>query len=453
MKRFFIAISTLLLLASCALQDEQATKLNRQATIFPDYAGTTMPCNIAAPTFALKDSMGLDDLQAVFCSGSEKVIVGNSGKEGFCIDLDDWKQLTGSSSKIEIRIQGKKDGNWMEYDAFCITISPDSIDSHLAYRLIEPGYEVWGKMGIYERCLENYEEEAIVTNGGTNGGCMNCHSFCNYDRNKMLFHKRLEDAGTFFINGSSETPRKIEPSPSFVYPSWHPAGRFVAFSTNKTKQAFHTVSRNRIEVFDYDSDILVYDTETGETTTCAEIHSPGIFETFPSWSPDGKRLYYCAADSVTIPHEYDKVRYALCCIDFDASNMSFGTKVDTLYNQKSVSFPRVSPDNRYLMFTLAAYGTFSIWHKDADLYLIDLQSRDVRRIDELNSSHVESYHSWSSNGKWVVFSSRRDDGLYTRPYFSHFENGKFSKPFALPQYDADYTNRLMKSYNIPEFFK
>lgn len=451
MKKILIFTSALSLLASCGLQEQQATRLNRQANIFPDYAGTTLPCNMAAPTFALKDTEGIDDLQAVFSSGDKKVVVASEGDEGFCIDLDDWNTLTGASQEVTVKIQGKKDGGWVEYDAFNMTISPDSIDAHLAYRLVEPGYETWNKMGIYERCLENYDEKAIITNDTTDGGCINCHSFHKYNRNKMVYHQRVGKPGTYFYNG--KTTSRIEPSPSFVYPSWHPGGRYVAFSNNKTKQAFHTVSRNRIEVFDFSSDVIVYDTEKDETLTCPQLHSATAFETFPSWSPDGKRLYFCSADSVNIPDEYDKVHYALCSIEFDEASRTFGNKVDTLYNIRSVSFPRVSPDNNYLLFTLSDYGNFSIWHKDADLYLLNLNNGEVRCAEELNSKDVESYHSWSSNGKWVVFSTRRDDGLYTRPYFAHFENGKFSKPFALPQMDAEYTTRLMKSYNIPEFFK
>lgn len=451
MKHLYISVSTLLLMASCGLQDEIATKLNRQPTIFPDYKETVMPCNMAAPTFALRDSLGLEDLQAVFSSADKKVVVADNGDEGFCIDLDDWKTLATSSSKISVRIQGRKDGGWVEYDSFDIAISPDSIDSFLAYRLIEPGYQVWNKMGIYERCLESYEETAFITNDETEGGCINCHSYCNYDRNKMLYHQRAGQPGTYFYDGESK--KRIQPSPSFVYPSWHPEGRLVAFSTNNTKQAFHTVSRNRIEVFDYSSDIILYDTQTEQTITCPQLHSSTAFETFPSWSPDGKTLYFCSADSVNMPDEYDKVRYSLCSIEFDAKTMKFGEKVDTLYNSRSVSFPSVSPDGCYLMFTLSDYGQFSIWHREADLYLMDLKSREVRSLDELNSSDSESYHSWSSNGKWVVFSSRRDDGLYSRPHFSHFENGRFTKPFPLPQMDAEFTTRLMKSYNRPEFVK
>ena len=71
----------------------------------------------------------------------------------------------------------------------------------------------------------------------------------------------------------------------------------------------------------------------------------------------------------------------------------------------------------------------------------------------LNSDDAESYHSWSGNGRWMVVSSRRDDGLYTRPYISYVdENGVASKPFLLPQKNPKkYYDSQMFSYNIPEF--
>ena len=115
-------------------------------------------------------------------------------------------------------------------------------------------------------------------------------------------------------------------------------------------------------------------------------------------------------------------------------------------------FPRISPDGRYLLCTRTAYGTFPIWHRDADLCLIDLQQGQEIPLESWNSHDTDSYHSWSSNSRWVVFSSRRLDGLYTRPFFAYVDaEGKVSKPFLLPQADTDYYLRLMKSYNIPEF--
>lgn len=138
--------------------------------------------------------------------------------------------------------------------------------------------------------------------------------------------------------------------------------------------------------------------------------------------------------------------------------MKLGNKIDTIYNArtvgKSASFPRVSPNGKYLMYTLSAYGNFSIWHRDADLFMINLDTGKNMNINALNSKETESYHSWSSNSHWIVFSSRRLDGLYTRLYIAHIDNnGNVSKPFLLPQDDVNHYTLLQKSYNIPEFIK
>ena len=85
---------------------------------------------------------------------------------------------------------------------------------------------------------------------------------------------------------------------------------------------------------------------------------------------------------------------------------------------------------------------------------MNLADGSIRPMDEINSADTESYHSWSSNGRWVIFSSRRDDGGYTRPFIAHIDaDGRGSKPFELPQADPDYHRQFMKSYNIPEFMK
>ena len=84
--------------------------------------------------------------------------------------------------------------------------------------------------------------------------------------------------------------------------------------------------------------------------------------------------------------------------------------------------------------------------------MADLQTGKICPMSEANSDDVESYHSWSSNSRWMVFSSRRIDGLYTRPFIAYIdEKGHAHKPFLLPQKNPSaYYMRLMYSYNIPE---
>jgi hypothetical protein len=449
-------------LFSCTKNIHVDEKLDKFPPVFPDYTEVTIPANIAPLHFGLTDSLKSSEAYAYFKTEAESIKVEAQNKQ-FTISSSGWKKLMAEAKggTIQVTVVVKRNGKWIAYKPFNMYVATEPVDPYIAYRLIEPGYEIWGKMGIYQRCLESYQQTPVAINETTNGNCMNCHSFCMQSPDKMLFHMRKDFGGTFLIDGdkveklNTKTPQTISP---LVYPSWHPSGNFVAFSVNNTKQMFHSTDHNRIEVFDYESDVVIYDVNKHEIFTSPLLFSKSAFETFPTFSPDGKTLYYCSADSVHMPDNYEKAKYSLCAISFDAKTRQFGNKVDTLYNArkngKSVSFPRVSPDGRYLMFTLIDYGNFSIWHREADLYLLDLSNNMITALDALNSDEAESYHSWSSNSRWVVFSSRRIDGLYTHPFIAHIdENGKASKPFLLPQDNVNYYMRLMKSFNIPEFVK
>jgi Tol biopolymer transport system component len=281
----------------------------------------------------------------------------------------------------------------------------------------------------------------------------------------MQFHARQFHGGT--VISYDGTLRKINMAndsllSAGVYPVWHPWLPLIVYSTNKTGQSFHTQHLNKIEVFDSASDLIAYDVTKNEVTNIENDTTE--FEVFPTWSPDGKTLYYCSAHFVyndSLEHSADviqrarEIRYNIYRKSFNPDTYAFGPH-ELVFNAdslgKSATLPRVSPDGRFLMFTLGNYGVFHIWHHEADLYLMDLKDGSVRAMDEINSGDTESYHSWSSNGRWVVFSSRRDDGGYTRPFMAHIDaDGKGGKPFELPQACPDYHRQFMKSYNIPEF--
>ena len=459
-KNCFRLVLFLLISVSCTDEMRITQIFDGSPVIFPDYKDVTIPPNIAPLSFKLTDLQDDEKAFATIESKNQRLQV--KAKKGcFTIPLSSWKKLmkdaVGSSIGITIRV--KTQGQWFSYPAFRIFVAFESIDSWLVYRLIEPGYELWSEMGIYQRCLEDFTESVIVNNKRTGNNCINCHSFCMQNPEKMLFHMRESHSGTFLMDGdhieklNTKTPQTLS---ALVYPSWHPSGKYISFSVNKTSQFFHTTDPNRVEVYDLASDVVVYDVNRHEIITAPPLSSNTAFETFPTFSPDGKTLFFCTADSCPMPDEFQNVKYSLCAISFDPGNRRFGATVDTLYqaksiNGKSASFPRVSPDGKFLMFTLSDYGNFSIWHKDADLYMINLQNGDLIPLDMLNSKDVESYHSWSSNSRWVVFSSRRIDGLYTRPYIAYIDSdGNPAKPFLLPQKDPDFYHRLMKSYNIPE---
>ncbi len=428
-------------------------------TIFPDYKEVTVPENISPLNFSIIEKSATA-FTATFESGPISFTV-KSRNGDISIPEKKWKNLIAEGNgTICVVTAAKSNGEWISYEPFNIYVSPDKIDSYIAYRLIPPGYEVWGRMGIYQRCLETYSQTPIAENKNTDENCMNCHSFSNRRPDRMMLHMRAQHGGTYILKDgeiekvNTKTPETIAAG---VYPQWSNDGRYIAFSVNDIAQVFHSTDPNRVEVYDYESDVVIYDVEKHELLYSGLTKSPDWFETMPCFSPDGKTLYFCRCKAVEMPQGYQEAKYDIVRIDFDPSTGRFGDSLVTVYDAvsegKSASLPRISPDGRFLLFTHQTYGQFPIWHKDADLHLVNLENGEVSGLEELNSNDADSYHSWSSNGRWVVFSSRRDDGLYTKPYIGHINTeGKASKPFLLPQENPrEFYLRLMESFNIPEF--
>ena len=100
---------------------------------------------------------------------------------------------------------------------------------------------------------------------------------------------------------------------------------------------------------------------------------------------------------------------------------------------------------------MADYGTFPLFHTESTLNLMDLETGEVRPLDEIKGDKSDTYHSWSSNSRWFVFASKRGDGTYGKPYFCHLDaDGRTTKPFVLPQKSSRFYLYNLKSFNIPD---
>ena len=114
-----------------------------------------------------------------------------------------------------------------------------------------------------------------------------------------------------------------------------------------------------------------------------------------------------------------------------------------------------SSDRSLLMYCVSSRGNFPVSQNDADLWLMDLKTGESRELKELNSNQSESYHNWSGNSHWFVFSSKQEDGMYTKAYLASIdEQGRVSKPFLLPQRNPrKFYREMMDAYNCPDFTK
>lgn len=461
-------ILTLALLTGCGSSTPDTfTQVEQTVTIYPDYTDITVPSNIAPLNFMINEPEASDCVVSITDSKGESYTFSGPKVQ---IPEGKWQKILAAGKKYMLDIYTKRaDKGWIKHPTITNKIAPSKIDPYLTYRLIEPSYVVWKDVGIYERDITSFDERTIFHSSLTpSNNCMNCHLSQAGNGKRTMFHLRGKEGGgtVLAIDGKVEKLNLKTDSlvSGAVYPSWNPKEDLIAFSVNDIGQLFHTQLSRKVEVMDFLSDIIVYNTNTKKITQIS--NTLNTLETSPVWSADGQYLYYCTAQAPTtynknVPERnmelyglYDDIHYDLCRVPWRDGHVA--GEVDTIFKAstmgKSVSFPRTSPDGRYIMFTLSDWGNFSIWHPEADLWVLDLQTMAARPLERSNSSNTESFHSWSNSGNgWFVFSSRRDDGSYTRLYFAQIdENGVESKAVMLPQKDPTDNLNLYKSYNVPE---
>ena len=454
-----VLLVCILFLSACKTdQYDNVLTLDKEPVIEPDYSGVTIPYNIAPTNFIIKEKGISFRMNAFSSNGTELSVKSSDGIVKF--SKKSWRKLLAETQggEIVVEVLAKTEAKkWIKYSTFRLHVANEPIDPYLCYRLLYPGFETWAQIIIKQRSIEDFNEASLVENQMIKNNCVNCHSFNRNNPEKFLIHIRGSMGDTYFVEGKDITRIDLKTkdmSAGAVYPCWHPEGRYVAFSSNKVTQSFHEGRNKNIEVFDLFSSLILYDTHENQMLSVIEEDTAKYMETFPEWSPDGKYLYYCRTKQFIEGSDFKKVKYNLVRKAFNQSSRSFGKTelvFDALAINKSVSHPKISPDGKYLVFTLHDYGTFSIWHKEADLFMLDLQTGEIHTMN-INSSESESYHSWSSNSKWLVFSSKRGDGLTARPYFAYIGSPDYiGKPFVLPQKDPALYKTMLKTFNKPEF--
>jgi Periplasmic component of the Tol biopolymer transport system len=420
-----------------------------RSLIWPDYADVTIPCNIAPLNFCYNGE-GHKNVTTSFAVGGETLVE----KKGAIVKFssEEWRMMLEKAAGGDICVTNSLGDGWVWH------VSEDAVDPYLTYRLIEPGYEVWHEVEIRERDVTSFDERIISDFRHTGNSCMNCHIHAADGRGTSMMYVRGPKGGAILARDGKVRKLNLKADgmiSSTVYGGLHPDSRYGVFSTNIIIPGFHSMASGRLEVFDTASDIVVVDFDHNKIIQPASLNRADKLETFPTFSADGRKIYFCSADTVALPSKVKELHYDLLEVDFDPEKCIVGTTVDTLRSAArcggSVCHPKVSPDGRWLLYTVADYGTFPICHEECDLEMMDLSSGATVLLEGVNDFRSDTYHSWSSDSRWFVFASKRGDGQYGKPYFCHVDpDGTVSKPFVLPQEDPLFYDGFLKSFNIPD---
>ncbi len=435
----------------------------RAARIRPDYAGVMAPPNIAPLNFVVREEGRRYYVRIGAERGQAIEIENSSGR--ILIPEGPWRRLlqanVGQEIDVDICVQNGA-GQWTRFDTITNRIASEPIDNVLVYRRLHPGAGAWGRIGVYQRDLREFGESLVLDNRYFSNGCLNCHTFRNNRADTMLLGIRSREYGSSALLAEQGDVRKV--GTKLGYTAWHPSGKVAAYSVNGVSQFFHSSGAEVRDVIDLDSHLAYYVVDSGVTKTAPEIARKDRLETYPAFSPDGTYLYFCSAplswsQRNAVPRDYDQIKYDLMRISYDVDRDEWGT-LETVLDARdtglSILLPRISPDGRWLVFCMCDYGCFPVYRASSDLYIMDLEAAaqtgrfEYRKL-QVNSDQSESWHSWSSNSRWLAFSSKRDSAPFTRSYLAYVDaEGHAYKPVLLPQKDPTYYDSCLWTYSVPE---
>ena len=430
--------------------------IDRPAKIHPDYTNTVIPPNIAPLNFQVREP-GERFYVRIYSTEGDVIHV-QSGNSSIEISLRRWKKLLQQNRGQELKfdIYTKDNGCWYKYETITNTIADEDIDQYLVYRKI-PLCVTWDRMGTYQRDLSCFDESIVLHNSSYGNGCAHCHSFLNNNPDHMIMQVRSVSYGTPMLMGREgeiaavNTKTKVTPG-KCGFTAWHPSGKIIVFSLNKYSMMYHNAALEVRDVFDHAADLALYLVDEKKVMSTVKITDPERMETMPAWSPDGKYLYFCSAPQ-RLQEQHKEVLCDLMRIGFDLKTHKWGELETVLSAQDlkgSITQPRFSPDGRFILVSVSEYSDFPIHQAKSDLYLLEVETGQCSKLP-INSDRNESWHGFSSKGRWIVFSSKRMDGRFSKPHFSYFDkSGRASKPFVMPQKDPTYYDSLTLAYNIPE---
>lgn len=241
-----------------------------------------------------------------------------------------------------------------------------------------------------------------------------------------------------------------------LYPQVSPDGRYVVATVHESVYVQNYRDYTFLQTFYPTRGILAFYTKaTGKIAALPGADDRRYVQTNGVWSPDGKTILFLRAEagkpkSDGPPAEYandpreTQIQYDIYRIPF---NEGRGGKPEPVAgasrNNMSNSFPRFSPDGKWIVFVQAKNGL--LMRPDSTLWILPAEGGTPRRMS-CNTTRMNSWHSWSPSGRWMVFSSKCNTP-YTQMFLTHVdEHGNDNPAILIPNSTA--ANRAV---NLPEF--
>ncbi|MFK8032177.1 MAG: tetratricopeptide repeat protein [Gammaproteobacteria bacterium] len=483
-------VATTLALGGCSPGPSQNDALTfpeaSSGTIEIDYPldETLFPSDIVAPTVVWKDkTAGVENWRVVLRFADNDVMRFEAPAPSWRPSEENWSQikLRSLESDAELAVVGSNsNGQTVSAESIRFRTSSDAVGDSIFYREVplpfitavqDPSRIRWRYGSV-----DSVEQPPVVLENLP--VCGNCHSFSGNGQVLGLDVDYGNDKGGYAILPVSKKMtlddekiitwsdyKKEDGEATFgLLSQVSPDGRYV-ISTVKDQAVFVATPGIAFSqlFFPIKGILVVYDTETETYAPLPGADNPEYVQSNPTWSPDGKTILFARAkayrtepvansnpvllsdkDVPEFIQDKEPFKFNLYRIPFNEGRGGVAEPVQgASHNGKSNFFAKFSPDGKWIVFTQAE--NYMLLMPDSELFIVPAEGGDARRL-RANTPLMNSWHSFSSNGRWLVFSSKANTP-YTQLFLTHIdEQGNSTPAVVLERFTGTYG-----AANIPEF--
>lgn len=489
-KSFFSTAIILILFISCA-QDNKSPVLDQwirgeapnNAAINYPFDGAVFPADFPPPTVRWSASEEKAGAWIVFAARDGKILASSEPIEtnNWKISADMWAEIKEASKNKPFELVAigydKSSNKAITSGKIEISISSDKVDAPIVYRTFPPHFAEamldlekisWriGYPGSNDKPLELMSGKPM---------CSGCHSFSkdggvigmdiDFGNPKGSYLTSKIEPATTFNSSEILSWQKLAGGKSYGFMSnVSPDGKYVAACVRDKSVFVGLEDASYSKLFFPVKGVLgVYDRKSKKFAELPGANNPEYVQCNPEWSPDGKRIIFARAksefdpkietiDQILLPTEFameyimkeKTFKYDLYEIDFNGGRGGEAKPIQGASNtETSEYFPKISPDGETLVFCRSE--NFMALQQDSKLYIVSARGGEAKLMN-CNLPGMNSWHSWSPNGKWLAFASKNGEGL-TRIYLTRInENGVDSPPVEIENFRVENA-----SANMPEF--
>ena len=328
-------------------------------------------------------------------------------------------------------------------------MAADRADDYIVYRLVAPALHADSTPSTFVRHIGSMGVTPLLSSRGAY--CFGCHAFSSPAGERGMisiqsqYMPRSQEVCVGLYRIAQKQGQKVELPLAIAmttFTAWSPDGSKLAVAADQHKAPSLLLAgadqhASGLGVFDVRSTALYVLPGTG---------TPNRAAAYPCWSPDGRSLAFCSA---SLPQQPGSLKLNLQIVPFNRGRGGEPRDVPgASTNGRSNYLPRFSPDGKWLSFCQSDNGAFIT--SSSDIYLMSSDLQESPRRLACNAPYAgDSWHSWSSNSRWLAFASKRDDGIYARIYLTHIDADGHSSPAVRLPVDQP----PLLSFSLPELVR